>query len=89
MNPIEHLMNNDPTAFKNSIDDILMQKLGDRLDIERQDVAAAMFEQPDDEVEFDLDNISDEDDDPDAGEYEDDIDGEYDNDDEGGYEEDE
>lgn len=43
MNPIEALMNNDPADFRDSVSNMLMQKLGDRLDLERINVAQNLF----------------------------------------------
>jgi len=42
-NPIEALMNNDPNAFKESISNMLMAKIGDRIDLERVSVASRLF----------------------------------------------
>lgn len=42
-NPIEALMNNDPNAFKESISNMLMAKIGDRIELERVSVASQLF----------------------------------------------
>jgi len=44
MNPIESLMNDDPAAFREGIRDMLMSKLGERLEQERMDASASFFE---------------------------------------------
>ena len=58
MNPIEALMNNDPAGFKDSVSNMLMQKLGDRLDLERINVAQNLFGES--EPEFDSEVEGDE-----------------------------
>lgn len=58
MNPIEALMNNDPAGFRDSVSHMLMQKLGDRLDLERINVAQNLFGES--EPEFDSEVESDE-----------------------------
>ena len=47
MNPVEELLDGDTVGFRDSVHDILMGKLADRLDIERMNVASTLFE-PDD-----------------------------------------
>jgi len=42
-NPIDALMVDDTALFKNVISDTLMQKLHDRLEVERMEVGAQMF----------------------------------------------
>lgn len=43
INPIEALIQNDPNGFRDSIHDMLMNKLGDRLETEKSVVAASLF----------------------------------------------
>jgi hypothetical protein len=42
-NPIEALINDDPSGFRDSVSNILMQKLANRFESERIDVASNMF----------------------------------------------
>lgn len=89
MNPVEALLNNDPAEFRDGIQDMLMQKLSDRLDLERVNVAASMFGDPDlqvsdegDDEDFEDDeyDVSDEDEEEDF--YTDDDDDDEDDEDE-------
>ncbi len=43
INPIEALIQNDPNGFRDSVHDMLMSKLSDRLEAERPSVAASLF----------------------------------------------
>lgn len=42
-NPIEALLQNDPGSFRDQVSDILMNKLSDRLELERLNTAADFF----------------------------------------------
>lgn len=59
MNPLDALLQNDPAAFRDNVHDLLMQKLGDRLELERINVANNLFAEGDEESDPDE---SDEDD---------------------------
>jgi len=59
MNPIEALIQNDPASFRDQVHDILMQKLGDRIDLERINVAGQLFAEEGDPDEEDLDRDED------------------------------
>jgi hypothetical protein len=48
-NAIEALMNDDPAAFREEIRDMLMMKLGERLDQERMDMSSSFFDTPEQE----------------------------------------
>ena len=50
-NPIEALINEDPHEFKERISDILLDKLSDRLELAKMDVAAQFFGQVAEEEE--------------------------------------
>ena len=46
-NPVSHLMNDDPSEFKNDIYSMLASKIRDRLDIEYANVGSNMFQKQD------------------------------------------
>lgn len=60
MNPVEALLQNDPASFRDQVHDILMQKLGDRIDLERINVANQLFAE---EGDPDEEDVADDDDD--------------------------
>mgnify|MGYP000650489757 FL=1 len=48
-NPIEALIDNDVNGFRSAVHDILMDKLGVRLELEKTAVAATLFGKDNDE----------------------------------------
>ena len=62
MNPIEALLQNDPASFRDQVHNILMQKLGDRIDLERVNVANQLFAEEGDPGDEDEADFEDEDD---------------------------
>ncbi len=49
-NPIEALIDNDVNGFRSAVHDILMDKLGVRLELEKTAVAATLFGKDNDAV---------------------------------------
>lgn len=45
-NPITALMSGDAQAFRERVNDMLLQKLSDRLELEKTNVAASMLASP-------------------------------------------
>lgn len=41
--PIESLLQGDAAEFRDRVNDILLQKLGDRIDAERGEIASTLF----------------------------------------------
>lgn len=52
-NPLESLLNNDPAGFRDGVTAILMDKLGDRLELERSTIASSLFGEEESEEEPD------------------------------------
>lgn len=43
-NPIESILRGDVSAFREGIETLLMQKVADRIDAERSDIASTLFD---------------------------------------------
>jgi len=52
-NPVLDLYNNNPQAFRDKVQDVLMQKVSDRLELEKANIASTLFspENPEEEHE--------------------------------------
>ena len=44
---IDYVNTNDVTKFRDTVTDILLQKANDRIDVEKQSIASALFTSPD------------------------------------------